>query len=208
MKLKTLVLTFLCSAAPLAAQAFEGSVTMSTYSDNGTAHPISYLIKGGKMRFDVGGGQMSVVLDPTAQRMIVIMNAQKMYMERDFAGAVASVQQQAGVKNPSVVRTGKMDKVAGYKCEHVTITDDDGGAVDSCLSSELGAFRMPAASNPMAPQKESGWITQLGPNNFPLKVSKGGKVVMEVTAIEKKSLDAAMFAPPEGYQSFAMPKRP
>jgi hypothetical protein len=208
MKLTRLALTFLCSTAPLAAQSFEGSVTMSTVSDNGTARAISYLIKGGKMRFDIGGGQMSVVLDPTAQRMIVIMNAQRMYMERDFAGAVASAQQQAGVKNPSVVRTGKMDMVAGYKCEHVTITDDDGGVVDSCLSSELGAFRMPAASNPMSPQKEAGWITQLGPNNFPLKVSKGGKVVMEVTAIEKKSLDAALFAPPEGYTSFAMPKRP
>lgn len=72
MKIKTLVLTFLCAASPLAAQAFEGSVTMSTYSDNGTPHPISYMIKGGKMRFDIGSGQMSVVLDPTAQRMIVI----------------------------------------------------------------------------------------------------------------------------------------
>src|SRR5476651_956701 len=103
MRLKTLVLTLLCAVAPLAAQSFEGSVTMRTNSDNVAAHPISYLIKGGKLRFDIGGGQMSVVLDPTAQRMIVIMNAQKMYMEREFAGAVASAQQQAGVKNPSVV---------------------------------------------------------------------------------------------------------
>jgi hypothetical protein len=31
---------------------------------------------------------------------------------------------------------------------------------------------------------------------------------MEVTAIEKKALDAALFTAPEGYQSFAMPKRP
>lgn len=208
MKLGTLAATLLCSAAPLAAQAFEGSVTMSTYSDNGTPHPVSYMIKGGKMRFDVGGGQMSVVLDPVAQNMIVIMNAQRMYMERSFAGAVAQVQQQAGVKSATVVRTGKMEMVAGYKCEHVTITDDDGSAIDSCLSSELGGFRMPAASNPMSPQREPGWIAQLGPNSFPLKVTKGGKTVMEVTAIEKKSLDPALFAPPEGYSSFAMPKRP
>ena len=208
MKLRTLALTLLCPAAPLAAQSFEGSVAMSTYSDNGTPHPVSYLIKGGKMRFDIGNGQMSVVLDPIAQRMIVIMNAQKMYMEREFGSALASVEAQSGVKNPTIVRTKKMDTVAGYKCEHVTITDDDGGVVDACLSSEFGAFRMPAASNPMSPQKEAGWIAQLGPNNFPLKVSKGGKVVMEVTAIEKKTLDPALFAPPEGYQSFAMPKRP
>jgi Domain of unknown function (DUF4412) len=183
-------------------------VTMSTYSDDGAAHPISYQIKGGKMRFDLGGGQITVVLDPTALRMLVIMNAQKMYMEREFGGAVASVEQQAGAKTPTIVRTKKMDMVAGYKCEHVMITDDDGGAVDACLSSEFGTFRMPAASNPMSPQKEAGWIALLGPNSFPLKVSKGGKTVMEVTAIEKKALDAALFVAPEGYQSFAMPKRP
>jgi hypothetical protein len=203
-----LVPVVLALPAMAAAQSFEGTVTMNTVSDNGSAHPMSYMIKGGKMRFDVGSGQMSVVIDPVAQRLMVVMNAQKMYMERDFAGAVATVQQQAGVKNPNVVRTGKMETVAGYKCEHVTITEEDGSAVDACLSSELGGFRMPAASNPMSPQKEAGWITQLGATNFPLKVSKGGKVIMEVTAVEKRALDPALFAPPEGYQSFAMPKRP
>jgi len=201
-------LALMCIASPLAAQSFEGTVTMNMVSDDGSAHPISYMIKGGKMRFDVGGGQMSVVLDPVAQRMMVIMNAQKMYMERDFGSTVAAVQQQIGEKHPSIVRTGKRETIAGYKCEHVTVTDDDGASVDSCISSELGGFRMPAASNPMSPQKEAGWMAQLGSTSFPLKVTKGGKTIIEVTAIEKKALDAALFTAPEGYQSFAMPKRP
>jgi hypothetical protein len=201
-------LLLMCIAAPLAAQSFEGTVTMNMVSDDGTAHPMSYMIKGGKMRFDVGGGQISVVIDPVAQRMMVIMNAQKMYMERDFSDAAAAVQQQAEGRKQAIVRTGKMETIAGYKCEHVIVTDDDGSSVDSCISSALGGFRMPAASNPMAPQKEAGWISQLGSTSFPLKVTKGGKVIMEVTAIEKKALDAALFTAPEGYQSFAMPKRP
>lgn len=202
------VLALMCISSPLAAQSFEGTVTMNMVSDDGSAHALSYMIKGGKMRFDVGGGQMSVVLDPVAQRMMVIMNAQKMYMERDFGSAVAAVQQQVGEKHPSIVRTGKRETIAGYKCEHVTVTDDDGASVDSCISSELGGFRMPAASNPMSPQKEAGWLAQLGSTSFPLKVTKGGKTIMEVTAIEKRSLDAALFTAPEGFQSFAMPKRP
>lgn len=205
---KAAALALMCIASPLAAQSFEGTVTMNIVSADGSAHPISYMIKGGKMRFDVGGGQMSVVLDPVAQRMMVIMNAQKMYMERDFGSTVAAVQQQVGEKHPSIVRTGKRETIAGYKCEHVTVTDDDGASVDACISSELGGFRMPAASNPMSPQKEAGWMTQLGSTSFPLKVTKGGKTIMEVTAIEKKALDAALFTAPEGYQSFAMPKRP
>jgi hypothetical protein len=194
--------------SPLAAQSFEGTVTMNVTSENGGTRSISYMIKDGKLRFEPGGGQVSVIMDPAAQHMMVIMNAQKMYMERDFGGGIAAAQQQAAGKNPAVVRTGRMATVAGYKCEHVTVTDDDGASVDSCISSELGGFRMPAASNPMAPQREAGWVTQLGRRSFPLKVEKGGKVIMEVTAIEKKTLDPALFTAPEGYQSFAMPVMP
>ena len=201
----TAALLMVCIAAPLGAQAFEGTVTMNVVGDNGAAHPISYMLKGGKMRFDPGGAQVSVIIDPAAQRMMVIMNAQKMYMEREFGSVSAAVQQQTGGKTPTVTRTGRMDTVAGYKCEHVTVTDDDGQSVDSCISNELGGFRMPTASNPMAPQREPGWITQLGSGAFPLKVTKGGKTVMEVTAIEKKTLDPALFTAPDGYKSFQMP---
>src|ERR1039457_2611637 len=101
-KAAALFLTF--TAVPLTAQSFEGTVTMNMVSDNGDAHAISYMIKGSKIRFDVGGGMMSVIMDPVAQRMMVIMNAQKMYTERDFGRAAAAVQQQVAGKNPAVVR--------------------------------------------------------------------------------------------------------
>jgi hypothetical protein len=202
----------MCIASPLAAQSFEGTVTMNITSDNGTVRPISYMLKGGKLRFDPQGagaaGQMSVIIDPASQHMMVIMPSRKMYMETDFGGAMAAAQQQVAGKNPSITRTGRMDTVAGYKCEHVMVTDDDGTSVDTCVSSELGGFRMPTASNPMAPQHEAGWVTQMGSGSFPLKVQKGGKTVMEVTSIEKKSLDATLFAAPEGFQSFSMPGMP
>jgi hypothetical protein len=205
-KAALLFLTF--TTVPLAAQAFEGTVTMNIVSGEGSVRSVSYLLKGGMMRFDPGGGQVSVIIDPVAERMILIVNSQKMYTETGFGDAVAAAQRQVGGKNAAVVRTGKTETIVGYKCEHVTITDDDGASVDSCVSSELGGFRMPAASNPMAPQKEAGWIAQLGSTSFPLKVQKGGKTIMEVTAIEKKTLDAALFAAPEGYQSFQMPVMP
>jgi len=197
------LLPLLCIAPPLAAQGFEGTVTMNVTSDNGNAHAMTFMLKGGKMRFEPGGGQVSVIIDPAAQRMLVIVNAQKMYMESSFADAAGAIQQK--VADPLIVKTGKFETVAGYKCEDVTATDDDGKSVTICLSSELGGFRMPAASNPMAPQQESGWLAQLGARNFPLRVKKDGKTVMEATAIEKKSLDSSLFVAPDGYQSFAMP---
>ena len=208
MRLQTITFALLCSATPLAAQAFEGTVTMNIVRDDGQSHSMSFLLKGGKIRMDPVGTPVSVIMDPVADHMIVIMNAQRMYMERDFPGAMSSVQQQAAGKNPAIVHTGKTEMVAGYKCEHVTITDDDGQEVDACMSSELGGFRLPAASNPMSPQKEAGWLSQVGATSFPLKVMKGGKTVMVVSAIERKALDPALFVAPEGYQSFAMPRRP
>ncbi len=198
-------LALMCIASPLAAQSFEGTVAMNITSDNGAVHSITYMLKGGKMRFEPAVGQMSVIIDPAAQRMTVIMNAQRMYMDRDFGPATAAMKEQVAGKHPAVARTGRMGTVAGYKCEHFTVTDDDGASLDSCMSSELGGFRMPAASNPMAPQQEAEWLSEVGARYFPLKVTKAGKPVIEVTAIERKALDAALFAVPEGFQAFAMP---
>jgi len=197
------------AAVPLAAQSFEGTVSMTINGENGPGQSMTYMLKDGKMRFELGGGKMAAIIDPAAQHMIVIMTAQRMYMEQNFGSASAAMQAQAGsMKAPTITRTGKMETIAGYKCEHVVATDDDGQTVDVCLSNELGGFRMPTASNPMAPQRESGWIGQLGSGKFPLKAVKNGKTILEVTAIDKKPLDAALFAAPEGFQSFAMPKRP
>jgi hypothetical protein len=47
---------------------------------------------------------------------------------------------------------------------------------------------------------------------FPLRVSNvesgGKKVVMEATRVEPKSLDAALFQVPAGYNEMRMPGRP
>ena len=208
----TAALALLCIAAPvaapLAAQGFEGTVAMNITNDNGSTQAMTFMLKAGKIRFDPGaGGQVSVIIDPATQRMTVIMNAQKMYMERDFSRMVPAMPQVDSSKAPTIVKTGKFETIAGYKCEHITLTDTDGRSVDACMSSQLGGFRMPAASNPMAPQEESGWLATLGDRQFPLKVTKAGKTVLLVTSVQKQAMDATMFAPPDGYQSFEMPVR-
>jgi hypothetical protein len=197
------------AGVPLAAQSFEGTVSMTITGENSPRQSMTYMLKDGKMRFELGGGKMAAIIDPAAQRVMVIMNAQKMYMEQNFGSVAAAMEgQPGGAKGPTITRTGKMETIAGYACEHVIATDDDGQTVDICLSSELGGFRMPTASNPMAPQRESGWIAQLGAGKFPLKAVKNGKTILEVTAIDKKPLDAALFTAPEGFQSFQMPSAP
>jgi hypothetical protein len=195
-------------AAPLAAQsAFEGSVSMTVTGDNGRSLPMTYQLKDGKMRMEQGasGQQIAIVMDMPAKIMLIVMTTQKMYMEREMPTAADVSAATGGTKTTTVTKTGKTEVVAGYKCEHITISSDD-GATDACVTSELGAFMMPGSGSPMGPQRPaSGWSASLDRASFPLKVQQGDRVIMEVTNIEKKSLDAALFAAPEGFQKLSMP---
>ena len=60
----------------------------------------------------------------------------------------------------------------------------------------------------MSQPREPGWASGLGPNTFPLKVTKGDKVILEVTGVEKKTLDAALFVAPPAFNKFEMPSIP
>ncbi len=198
------------ATAPLAAPSFEGNISMTVSGSDGKTIPITYKMKDGKIRIDQStpnGDQIAMVLDMSAQKMLMIMSSRRMYMERDF-DASAGVNKAMAEKHATVTRTGRMETIAGYKCEHVTIANDD-GSTDACVTSDLGAaFRMPMGGSPMAPPNEPAWSTQLGRGVFPLKVTKGNDVVMVVTNIEKKPVDAALFAPPDGFQKFTMPAMP
>ena len=192
------------AATTLAAQSpFEGAISMTMTGDNGKTTELTYLVKGGKMRFDVAGGrgeQVAMIIDPAEKKSLMIMTSQRMYMEQDFADAAASAAEKD--KPAEVKRTGRTETVAGYKCEHMMITESNGSTSDVCVASGLGSFMMPGGRG--GPPRGPEWQSALDNGAFPLKVQKGDKVTLEVTKIEKKTLDAALFAPPEGFQKFDM----
>ena len=200
-------------ASPLAAQThpFEGAISITVNGKDGKSLPLTYLLKDGKVRMDQAGPRgdlVGIVVDPAAQKTIMIMTSQKMFMEMDMSGAKPPVPDGRGAGHKTISRTGKFETIAGYKCEHVMITDDDGSTTDVCTTSEISAtFNLPMGNSSrgfMQPQPP-GWASQLGAGIFPLKVQKGDLVIYEVKSIEKKSLDAALFAAPEGYQRMSMP---
>jgi hypothetical protein len=209
-----LVLTF--AAATLSAQApFEGAISMTLTADDGKSTDVAYMMKDGKIRMEMAGGRagqtMTMIFDMAEKKMLMIMTAQKMYMEQDIGGgAVAAASEKA--KPAKFVATGKTETVAGYKCAHYAATEDDGSTRDVCVGKGLGAFRMPSSGGGRGgPPKDPSWKEALGEGGFPLKVQKGDKVVFEVKSIDKKPLDAALFAAPEGFRKMdmgGMPKRP
>jgi len=130
------------------------------------------------------------------------MDAQNMYMEQPLN--LSSITSASTTPAPTITRTGKKETIAGYECEHITITEGNSTS-DVCMARGLGPFLSPASAIPGA--KLTGWQKVLVEDGgFPLKVSKAdGTTQMEVTKIEKKKLNDKLFTVPDNYSKMDMP---
>jgi hypothetical protein len=205
----------LLSLAPtsvLSAQApFEGAVTMriTAATPSGGAQPqeMEYLVRNGKVRVNMSGpgGGMSVLTSPQEQKLFVLIPMQNAYMEMPMA----EVQSRApGVPSDvKIIRTGKMETVAGYACEHVTMVNTGSPAVDVCLASGMGNFINPLLA--MQRGAVPAWQRSItADGGFPLKITMAdGSVPVEVLTIEKKRLANDLFTVPLTYTKMPMPSR-
>jgi len=186
------------AVSPAAAQTFEGAVTAKLHPEGGREPmDVQYLLRQGVVRMEMQRGEAAVmIIDPTAKASYMLMPQRRVYMVMPMGqGTGAEAKRPA----PDVVRTGRKEKIAGYECEHWLVKDATGD-VDACVATGLGAFAMGA------PGREASWSGIFREHRgFPLKVSKAGTTMMEVTKIEPKRLDAALFAPPADYQKMEMP---
>jgi hypothetical protein len=196
---------------PVAAQqpsTFEGVITMNMTSEEGTK-PIQYYVRKGMARMDVGEGDNGGVMLMDGKTPKMLMPSQKMYMEMGMFANMGGGENSKGPQH-EIVRTGKKETVAGWECEHILIKDPAGES-DVCAAKGLGTFMFmgggmggPGRGGP--PRGGPGWQRDLMKDGFfPLKVSTKGKTEIEVTKIEKKSLDASLFEVPKDYTKMVMP---
>jgi hypothetical protein len=194
------LLTSAVVALPAVAQAqFEGTISMHIASVSGGSN-MDYSVKGDRVRMDIATAQMAMYMLANNGAMTVVMPTQKMYLEQP----IPSVMDQGNAASKVTVKaTGRMETIAGYKCEHYTITDAKEGGYDACLSKELGTFMAPMSPGGRgrgAADASSDVLAHLGGNAFPLKVQKiGGATTLEVTKIEKKPLSESLFTVPSGF---------
>ncbi len=194
----------------MAAQPFEGALTMrvSSKGANGPqSQEVEYLVRGGKVRVSMGGpaGAMSLLSVPQEQKVYVLMAAQNAYLEMPVSDASSSVAAKSPA-DATITRTGRMDTVAGYACEHVTVASA-AQTVDICLAKGLGGYVNPLAS--MQRSREPAWQRMLtADGGFPLKVTmQDGSIPIEVVKVEKKRLAADLFSVPLTYSKMEMPRR-
>ena len=208
--LVTAIAAAMLAGAPLAAQGgnFEGVVT-GKMAHGGT---FEYYVKGNKIRMQMRSSehpdeQGVMIYDSDSRTMTMLMPSQKMYMQYNVAEKPDLTSPDMDVK---VTKMGKSDKIAGYSCDYYHVEGEHGNA-DVCINTDLGRFMSPGQGGPMRRGAQPpAWQKMFGDKPaFPLKVisyEKGKpEVVMEVTAVDKKSLDASAFTAPADYHKFEMP---
>lgn len=212
--------------AVLSAQGFEGTVTYVLHSSTGKPGQLVYQVKGTRIRADITGvttgppGGMYMLMDATTGRMTSVMPAQKMYMTMDLK-AMGEQMKQHGTgqekRAGKITKTGRTERIAGHKCEHYLMGEQQD--TDVCAAKGLGMFMGGSAGgmgrgrglfgSGLPPGFEH--YTEFAKEGFvPLKVSaiRDGKeeVVMQATNVERKPLDASLFAVPAGYQEMDLGK--
>jgi hypothetical protein len=206
----TVLMFTIVSPVVVAAQPFEGAVTMrlSAKGPNGPQlQDVEYLVRNGKVRVSMGGpaGGMALLSVPQEQKVYVLIAAQRAYMEMPLADAVSTVAANTPT-DAKITRTGRLETVAGFSCEHVTVASG-AQTVDVCLAKGLGGYVNPLSA--MQRGSEPAWQRLLAADGgFPLKVTMpDGSVPLQVVKIEKKRLANDLFSVPLNYTKMQMPSR-
>ncbi|MGB2868227.1 MAG: DUF4412 domain-containing protein [Bacteroidota bacterium] len=189
------------------AQSFEGVVQMTVKGENGE-NAITYMMKDDVVRMEFEGGRrgpMVMLRNNKEDKTIVLMSEMKSYMEMTMP-QVPKDKEGAPVKG-KVTKTGKTEKILGYDCDQFIVKNED-KETEVWAAKGIGKFmRMsgPRQQNVYRWENESEFK-----DYFPLRVVSRAtedekESSMEVTKIEKKSLNAALFKIPEDFKKMEMP---
>ncbi|MEK7829950.1 MAG: DUF4412 domain-containing protein [Acidobacteriota bacterium] len=187
-------------------------------------------------QLSAGGTQMGVVLmDFASGSQTMLMPQMKTYMTtnwnseggvKDMVEKMAEKAEKTGSGNYfNATPTGKTETVAGHTCTHWILGDKQD--TDACLAKGLGYFGGGSDSGGVFDKLRNIALgdktkAQLQANPEFLKFVEGGvfplklaiiengqpRTIMEVTNVERKSLDDSVFAIPADYKKMEIPGMP
>jgi hypothetical protein len=199
--------------------SFEGTVTYQMIFSNKAPMSLVYMFKGSKMRVDMGP-QAVVVYDGTSGNFVTMMPQQKMYMEMNAKDVMAAAKGDS-TRSPAdfkIAKTGTSETVAGTACDDYVVSDTKHPEreTDMCVAHGMGSWMsgngisglFGGRGGSALPSGYDALMKKFGGDFFPLKVDskKDGQDEMQMAAtqIERKSLDAALFATPPDYKKLDM----
>lgn len=192
---------------------------------------VAMLVKGNKFRTDMPAGiegaeklgKIYGIFDTDAKKVFVVIDNQKEVIEIDLntiGDQVKAMKPQAPTRPgsagtaeppkypPKITKTGKTDTVAGFSCEIWEIQNTEPGdksKADVCVSQQgVSFFHFPMTG---APAEYAALGELVDGSHFPLRgigygkdgVTESGRV--EVTKVDKHTLDPNLFVPPAGYKT-------
>ena len=210
------------SSAP-GGGAFEGRITSRTFI-GGQPMETLYAIKGNRNRiethFSEDGAQTSVTLmDSTSSATTVLWPETKTYTTMNWVEMAEEMANEAredpSIVFPKVTSTGNTDTIAGFACRHWLIGDKQN--LDVCMAKGLGFYgggaggvldklKDPALREKAKAQLDANpeFAKFVEGGAFPLKITAiengQSKTLMEVTSVERKSLDDSLFTVPADYK--------
>ena len=212
---------------------FEGTITAKMLPGSERPMEVHYAIKGPRMRVETqlaqGGAAMGVVLmDLSAGTQTMLMPQTKTYMSmnqdsgkfKEMADAAAKMSGEANTSDLyKVSTTGQTETIAGYSCQHWLMGSNK--QTDVCLAKGLGQTgsildqlkTLGLDEQAKAQIQANPEFLKFAENGaFPMKMSQiengQSKTIMEVTNVERKTLDDSLFAVPSDYKKMEIPGMP
>jgi hypothetical protein len=211
----------LALALPLGAQGFEGTLSMRIGAPDGTMMDAKYALTGDMMGVTMiapasagplAGSEIRMIINNVAKTMTMLMPIPAGmgggFLPPDAKGikqvsSIASYDDPMTESSYQFKATGTSQVIAGLTCKDWQHTQDN-VVTNVCLATGMGKFTYPSIGGGMGGRGRSSspaWTkltgTQMG---FPLKVWEGnGKVVMEVTAVDRAAVPISAFETPAGY---------
>jgi len=191
------------------AQSFEGTIAFKKQTLTDTVSYI-YYVKGDKIRLDEIGSKSrkvegSFIIDLKTNSMVSLSHERKLYIEQ-ASGTPAVMAGKADVK-----KTGNTKTLQGVKCnEYVVKNADEKIQVTYWMASGNYDFFFKLLKVLNRKDKSSVYVQQLTgvDGMFPFLSSQINletnkeEVKLEVTKLEKKTVDAKMFEIPKDYAKF------
>jgi hypothetical protein len=203
MQARTALVFAFAALAPISCKkgfgsGFEGEITMHMARAGAPEEDMVVKAKGDKMRIDTGNAYL--LYDPATNKITMVSTAQKSYMDLDFSKPGAP-QANTSSDTATIDKSGKHETIAGVDCESWTAHDPGGKRSEVCIAQGIAYFDMGGSMK--------GGGGSLGKELrekklFPLRsveYDAAGKEIsrMQVTKVEKKSIDDADFAVPKDF---------
>ena len=207
MQARTALVLFFVAALPLSCKkgfgsGFEGEITMHMARAGAPEEDMVVKAKGDKMRIDTGANYL--LYDPATNKMTMVSPAQKSVMDLDFSKAGAPQANTTG-DTATIDKSGKHETIAGIDCEDWTARDPSGKKSEVCIAQGIAFFDMGSMKGGSSSIGKEMRDKKL----FPLRsveYDAAGKELsrMQVTKVEKKSIDDSEFTVPKDYTKAAM----